>query len=85
MAYAPIGDGDLDDLRRCLDRPIASEGRDEIDGRHGAPRCSEQVGVEDLAGDYLARIVEAPELAEDGRVIVRDDEGAEIARLNWPA
>lgn len=38
---------------------------------------------EDLAGDYLARIGDAPELAEDGRVIVRNAAGAEIARVAW--
>ena len=39
---------------------------------------------EDLASDYLAGIGDTPELAEDGRVIVRDEDGTEIARVIWP-
>jgi|GEM_PF-2506721 len=39
---------------------------------------------EETALGYMARIGDTPELAEDGRVIVRDDSGAEIARVIWP-
>lgn len=37
--------------------------------------------TEAVALDYTARIGDTPELAEDGKVIVRDDAGQEIARL----
>jgi hypothetical protein len=33
------------------------------------------------AGDYLAAIGDTPELAEDGRAIVRNVAGAELARV----
>jgi hypothetical protein len=39
---------------------------------------------EETALDYMARIGDTPELAEDGRVIIRDDSGQEIARLIFP-
>lgn len=39
----------------------------------------------DLAADYAARIGDTPELDEQGRAIVRDDNGAEIARITLPA
>jgi hypothetical protein len=36
---------------------------------------------EETAADYAARIGDTPELAEDGRIVVRDDAGNEVARL----
>ena len=35
----------------------------------------------ETAGDYMVRIGDTPELAADGRIIVRDDTGKEIARV----
>lgn len=39
----------------------------------------------ELARDFLARIGDTPELADDGKVIVRDEAGVEIARVILPA
>lgn len=39
---------------------------------------------EETALDYMARIGDTPELAADGKVIVRDDRGTEIARVILP-
>ncbi len=39
---------------------------------------------EETALDYTARIGDTPELADDGRVIVRGDDGAELARVFLP-
>lgn len=36
------------------------------------------------AGDYLVLVGDTPEFAEDGKVIVRDDDGAELARIILP-
>lgn len=38
----------------------------------------------DTAADYASRIGDTPELDDNGRVIVRDDNGAEIARITLP-
>jgi hypothetical protein len=38
----------------------------------------------DIAADYASRIGDTPELDENGRAIVRDDNGAEIARITLP-
>lgn len=40
---------------------------------------------EDTALDYMARIGDTPEIAEDGKVIVRDAGGKEIARVIFPS
>ena len=38
----------------------------------------------ELAGGYMAYIGDTPELCEDGRIVVRDDNGVEIARVHMP-
>lgn len=38
----------------------------------------------ETASDYLYYIGDTPELDESGRVIVRDDNGAELARIILP-
>jgi hypothetical protein len=38
----------------------------------------------ETAGDYAARIGDTPEIDDNGRAIVRDDNGAEIARITLP-
>lgn len=40
--------------------------------------------TEEAALAYMARIGDTPELAADGKVIVRDDAGQEITRLIFP-
>jgi hypothetical protein len=37
--------------------------------------------TEERAQELLARVGDTPELGEDGRVVVRDEHGREIARL----
>ena len=39
---------------------------------------------EEIALAYMSRIGDTPELAEDGKVIVRDESGQEIARVILP-
>lgn len=38
----------------------------------------------DTAADYASRIGDTPEIDNNGRAIVRDDNGAEIARITLP-
>lgn len=38
----------------------------------------------ETARDYLVHVGDTPELADDGRVIVRDDSGVELARIILP-
>lgn len=38
----------------------------------------------ETASDYAARIGDTPEIDDNGRAIVRDDNGAEIARITLP-
>ena len=38
----------------------------------------------ETASQYAAIVGDTPELADDGRVIVRDDSGAELARIILP-
>ena len=38
----------------------------------------------ETARDYLAHIGDTPEIANDGRVIVRDQSGVELARIILP-
>ena len=39
---------------------------------------------EDTALEYMTLIGDTPELADDGKVIVRDREGNEIVRVDFP-
>lgn len=38
----------------------------------------------ETASEYLSHIGDTPELADDGRVIVRDQSGVELARIILP-
>ena len=59
----------------------------EADFNTAAAELAQLNGISaELAADYLARIGDTPELAEeDAHAIVRDDTGAEIARVRLPA
>lgn len=39
----------------------------------------------ETAGKYLSHIGDTPEIADDGRVIVRDEFGVEMARIILPS
>ncbi len=39
----------------------------------------------ELARQYLSFIGDTPELADDGKVIVSDEDGTELARITLPA
>jgi hypothetical protein len=41
--------------------------------------------VPDVAGNYMALIGDTPELDDQGKLVVRDKDDAELARLTVPA